>query len=451
MSRAHTDESRITTDRETIRGWVGEHDAVPVRYSGVEGESGTLRIVPDTERGESHEEMTWEEFYDEMERNDQVVVYHGTDHPEPFEVTSRSEAIGKTSMADEDVEEALIEGEIVTSEVTETTVVERTIVEEATIESEVVDRELVSEEVVAAELLTRDVTGLELMEYETDYDAERDVELFRPEGRSSFGEGVGIEVRVDEGWSLTKELLERLTIESRVVDTEATETDTVEADTVESSVNVEGVQRTVLESDLVDTSAGVDVIESGKIESEFQEGEVVRTVLLERKTVDEEVSVRRLLTGEITQADTIEVDTVDREVIESEIVGEEDVEAEIAAASTAGAMGDTEERAGTTDETTSVGDVGDERVMPSEDDEGKTVVDATGEEVGMVTDVEGDILYVDPHPSIADRIKTTLGWGEPDEDDYTISPDRISRITRDQVELVSVEPEMEDEDDSGAL
>ena len=450
MSSAHTDESRITTDRETIRGWVGEHDAVPVRYSGVEGESGTLRIVPETDREESHEEVTWDDFYDEIDRNDQVVVYHGSDHPEPFEVTSREEAIGRTTVADEEVEEALVEGETVTSEVTETTVVERTIVEEATVESEVTDREVISEEVVDAELLTRDVVGFELVDFETEYDADRDASIFEPEGRATFGDGVGFDVRVDEGWSVTKEVVERLTIESRVVDTESTETDTVEADTVESTVNVEGVQRNVLESDLVDTDAGVDVIESGRVESEFHEGEVVRTRLLERKTVDEEVSLRRRLSGEITEADTIEADSVHREVVESEIVGEEDVEAEVATAGAAGTVGDTGERAGTTEESVSVGDVGDERVMPSGDDEGKTVVDATGDEVGMVTDVEGDMVYVDPHPSITDRIKTALGWGEPDEDDYTIGPDRISRITDDHVELVSVEPEMEeDETESG--
>ena len=435
MSRAHPEESKITTDRETIQGWVGEHDAIPVRYSGVEGESGTLRIVPATRREESHEEVSWDEFFEEMERSDQVVVYHGTDYPEPFEVRSRQDAIGKTTTADADVEEALVEGETVTSEVTETTVVERTIVEEATVESEVIDRELVSEEIVDAELLTRDVTGLELEEYEVEYDAERDAALFQPEGRSTLGEGVEIQVRVDEGWSVTKELVERLTIESRVVDTEATETDTVEADTVESSVNVEGVQRTVLESDLVDTQTDVDVIESGKVESEFHEGEVVRTRLFERKTVDEEVSVRRLLTGEVTSAETIDVDTVNREVIESEIVGEEAIEGGTAAM--AGAEPEDADAARPA--------VGDESAVLSEDDEGKTVVDATGDEVGMVVGVEGDLLYVDPHPSITDRIKTALGWGGPDEDDYTIGPDRIAATTDDAVRLVSVEPEAEDE------
>lgn len=442
MSRSNTDESRITTDRETIRGWVGEHDAVPVRYSGVEGESGTLRIVPEPDVEATHERMEWDEFHEEIERNDQVVVYHGTEHHEPFEVTTREQAIGRTTVADEEVEEALIEGETVTSEVKETTVIERTIVEEATVESEVVDRELVSEEIVDAELLTRDVVECALVDDAAGSGNVGDVGSFEVGTTETFADGFGVEITVDEGWTVTKELVERLTIDSRVVDTEATETDTVEAETVESSVNVEGVQRKVLESDLVDSEAGVEVLESGTIESDFREGEVVETRLIERKTVDEEVSVRRRFLGEVSEAETMEVNTVRRDVIESEIVGEEDVEAEISAATASAG-------AGTRDETVSVGEVGDEAVMPSEDDEGKTVVDATGDEVGMVVEVEGDTLYVDPHPSITDRIKTTLGWGETDEDDYPIGPDRIARITRDEVELVSIEPGMEDEDEHG--
>lgn len=435
MSRnTNTGESKITTDRETIRGWVGEHDATPVRYSGVEGESGTLRIVPESRTEESHERLTWDDFFEEIDRNEQVVVYHGTDHPEPFEVTTREEAIGRTTIADESVEEALLEGETVTSEVTETTVIERTIVEEATIESEVAGRETISEEVVDVELLTRDVVECELLDGDAGVDRSGviDFDTFEPGNRSTFEEGLGIELTVDEGWTVTKEIVERPIIESRIVDTESTETDTVEADTVQSAIDVEGVQRTVVESDLVDTEAGVDVIESGSIQSEFREGDIVETRLVERKTVDEEVSLRRRLTGTITEGETLEADTVSRQVIESEIIGEADVEGETpTAASTEPAR---------EAETVSAGDVGDEAVMPTEDDEGKTVVDASGEEVGLVVDVRGDTVYVDPHPSIADRIRTTLGWGESDADDYTIGPDRIARITNDRVELTSIEP-----------
>ena len=111
-SNTETDESRITTDREKIRGWVGEHDSIPVRYSGVEGESNELRIVPAAD--ESHEERTWDEFFEIAEWDDQVVVYHGEDAAEPFEVTSRDQAVGRSTVADEEVEAALVDGETVT-------------------------------------------------------------------------------------------------------------------------------------------------------------------------------------------------------------------------------------------------------------------------------------------------------------------------------------------------
>lgn len=437
---SRTDESQITTDRETIRGWVGEHDAVPVRYSGVEGESGTLRIVPERDVGETGEEVPWDEFFAEIDRNDQVVVYHGADHPQPFEVTARDRAIGRTTVADESVEEALAEGETVTSEVRETTVIERTVVEEATVESEVTDRELVSEEVVDAELLTRDVVEFELVDEGGGTEGGMiDVARFEPGYSATLSERPRVEVVVDEGWTVTKEVVERLTIESRVVDTEATETDTVEADTVESTVDLAGVQRTIVESDLVDTDAGADVVEGGHVESEFREGDVVETWLVERKTVDEEVGLRRRLAGEISEDETVSVDAIGRQVIESGFV-EEDLEGEVAEAGA-----ETPSMAETGEGTVSAGAVDDGAAMPSEDDEGKPVVDASGSEVGMVVDVEDDTVYVEPHPSTTDRIRTALGWGEADEDDYAVGPDRIARITDDAVELVSVEPAAGDE------
>lgn len=46
---------------------------------------------------------------------------------------------------------------------------------------------------------------------------------------------------------------------------------------------------------------------------------------------------------------------------------------------------------------------GDARTIPAEDDHGKTVVDRRSQEIGKVTDVEGDTMYVDPDPSITER------------------------------------------------
>jgi hypothetical protein len=77
--------------------------------------------------------------------------------------------------------------------------------------------------------------------------------------------------------------------------------------------------------------------------------------------------------------------------------------------------------------------------MPTEADEGKMVVDATGEEVGMVTDVKGGTMYVDAHPSITDRIKSVLDWGGHDDDAYPLEAENIASITDDEVQLAGEE------------
>jgi hypothetical protein len=456
-------ESHVTRDRDTIRGWAGEHDATPVRYAGTEGESGRLRIIPETERTEDHEEITWDDFHDEM-GEDEVVVYHGEGRREPFEVLDRNAAVGRSGLEDADVEQALIEGETVTTEITETKVVERTIVEEATIESEVVDRTTIEEEYVDAELVSREVEDCEVTDVSAQ-GAERamNFDQFDAGHRDSGDLEIDVAVDVDEEWSLTKEVVEQLTIESKIVDTEASETDTVESDTIESSVELAGVQQSILGSDLLD-SREVDtdrIVESGAIESEFAEGNTVRSTLYERKTREEDLSVRKRLEGEITDAETSSAETVRSDVVESAIVEDRDFdttatavdadvdresEVGVADTDTAGTtMGDTDDR---TADTATVGETDvvedddfetGEVVTPTEADEGKDVVDASGEKVGVVAEVDDDTIYVDPHPSLADRIKRALDWGDATEDARPIPVSHVARITDDEVELDEVE------------
>ncbi len=418
-----TDESRITTDRERVRDWGREHDAVPVRAGGAGDEPGRLRIVSGSDRGGSDEELSWEEFFDELDRSDAVVVYHGDrEGRKPFEVVDRTEAVGRASLDPEELERALLEGETVTSEVTETVVVEETVVEEATVESEVVDREVVEEEIVDAELIAREVADCRLSEVDTGGEALVDVAQFDVGHRTT--DGFEIEVEVDEGWTVTKELLERVTVESRVVESGATEADAVVADTID----VEGVQRSVLASALVDSDvAPGEVTEGHAVESAFGEGETIRTQLLERKTVEEDVSLRKRLTGEVAEGETLASESIRREALESTLV-DEDIDTEATEVMTGGA------------EASDAGAAGGEaaegvRTVPSADDEGKTVVGPGGEEIGLVFEVEADTMYVDPHPSLTDRVKAALDWGEMDEEAYPIDPDQIAGIDDDHVEL----------------
>lgn len=464
-------ERRIASDRETISGWAEEHDAVPIRHRGADEETERVRIVSRDRLTDDHDEMTWDEFHSDIDERDAVVVYHGTGHDEPMEVTTRSAAIEEFSLEDESVEEALLEGETVTTEVTETTVVERTVVEEAEIESGVVDRELVEENVVGAELRSRgfdcDVTGFDshgddVGSTGTDASAagsESHFDAARFEAGYQWDEPVGVEVDVEEEWLVTKEIIERLTIESEVVGMDVTESETVEEDTVDREIDVEGVQQNVLDSGLVDVDTSTtELIESGSIESEYAEDDVVHTYLFERETIEEEVTLEKHYAGDVT-GETTAASTGRGEVVDRRIIGGDEVEFEMSTVvdtetavdtdlesdeetDVAGTNADVGETDTATRETTAdtgsadADAAGGATTTPSDDDEGKTVFDASGDKVGMVVDVRGDTIYVDPHPSITDKFKSVLGWDMDEDDAHPIPGNRIARITDRRIELV---------------
>jgi hypothetical protein len=71
----------------------------------------------------------------------------------------------------------------------------------------------------------------------------------------------------------------------------------------------------------------------------------------------------------------------------------------------------------------------------SEADEGKRVVDAEGDELGIVSGFRGGRAYVDPDPDLTDTILSKLGWENVDEDDYAIEQSDVERVTDDEVRL----------------
>lgn len=70
-----------------------------------------------------------------------------------------------------------------------------------------------------------------------------------------------------------------------------------------------------------------------------------------------------------------------------------------------------------------------------EDDVGKSVVNASGEEVGMVTAVEHGTAHVTPDPGITDSIKAALGWEGTGEDAYPLQEGSVERVTDDEIRL----------------
>ena len=76
-----------------------------------------------------------------------------------------------------------------------------------------------------------------------------------------------------------------------------------------------------------------------------------------------------------------------------------------------------------------------DRTDISSDDEGKRVRSADGDDIGMVSEVRGDTAYVDPDPGVTDTIRSKLGWGDSDQEDYMLPADQISTITDDEIRL----------------
>jgi hypothetical protein len=431
-------ERHVTTDHSTIREWADEADAEPVQSVGGDRD---LTIIPSGDHGAEYERVDWDEFFEALERENQVVATQGAGQGRMLQVLDRNEATQHSELSSEELESTLMEGETVTTEVTETTVVEETIVEHADIESELIDRSTVSETVVDAELQSRDLGECQIEGLE-DHRTMHDDEMFEV-GHATV-EDFEVTVQADEVWTVTKEVGEQAAIESHVVDRDVetsaeVQSDTVESETMESRIDLSDVEGTILESGILDSSAH-DAEAAGEelFRSEFTDDDAIVTEFIERKTVEEEVSVEREFSGTIDAAETRSVhdgamETVDAEMVSADEyeVGELDVDAYDRPGTTGGAD------VGTTGGA-DVGTTGESSVSSVTIDEsaqGKTVVDQSGEEVGIVSEVEAGTLYVDPHPSLTDKIRAKLDWGDMDEESYPLDEDRIDEITRSNVKI----------------
>jgi len=68
-------------------------------------------------------------------------------------------------------------------------------------------------------------------------------------------------------------------------------------------------------------------------------------------------------------------------------------------------------------------------------DEGKRVVNANGDKIGMLTEVRGETAYLDPDPGMTEKVKSMLDMTDADAGDFTISGTAIDTITDDEVRL----------------
>jgi hypothetical protein len=68
-------------------------------------------------------------------------------------------------------------------------------------------------------------------------------------------------------------------------------------------------------------------------------------------------------------------------------------------------------------------------------DEGKTVVDAEGNTVGRVVDVERGIAYVDPEPDVTEPLMSKLGWVTRGADTFPLQKRTIEAIEHDVIRI----------------
>ena len=79
------------------------------------------------------------------------------------------------------------------------------------------------------------------------------------------------------------------------------------------------------------------------------------------------------------------------------------------------------------------------QIIPEPTDEGKTVVGTDFRDIGMVTDVHNETLYVDPNTSLSDKVKQQLEWDGNRRTDLPIASQFIKRIEQEVVLTVARE------------
>lgn len=70
----------------------------------------------------------------------------------------------------------------------------------------------------------------------------------------------------------------------------------------------------------------------------------------------------------------------------------------------------------------------DTRLIPQRDDRGKGVVNANGRDIGMVTTVVGDTMYVAPNTRVSEEVERKLEWNDKERTSLPVPPELITRI-----------------------
>ncbi len=73
----------------------------------------------------------------------------------------------------------------------------------------------------------------------------------------------------------------------------------------------------------------------------------------------------------------------------------------------------------------------------SAEDEGKVLVDADGQTIGIVTSVEENTAFVNPEAGITDALLSAIGRGRTDDDAIVVEGDLVETVTDAELRLGS--------------
>lgn len=70
-----------------------------------------------------------------------------------------------------------------------------------------------------------------------------------------------------------------------------------------------------------------------------------------------------------------------------------------------------------------------------DEDEGKRVVTADGDEIGTIEQVSGSMAHVKPASNLSQSVRRRLGWAEEGEDTYELQTSKVDNIASNEIKL----------------
>ena len=71
----------------------------------------------------------------------------------------------------------------------------------------------------------------------------------------------------------------------------------------------------------------------------------------------------------------------------------------------------------------------------TEQDEGKTVISDDGRELGVVSRITNETAFVEPLGDLDPPVRSALGWGGDDREEYRLSRGHVATVTGSEVWL----------------